>query len=81
MNSALQCLSNTPPLTEYFLSGQYKSDINKTNPLGMKGRIAEEYANLIKVNSISLNGKIIFLTFVNQANVEWKSFFSSSKKF
>lgn len=82
MNSALQCLSNTAPLTEYFLSNTYKGkiaythvashihlhiltptyshlhshphlqhttgEINKTNPLGMKGRIAEEYANLVK---------------------------------
>jgi ubiquitin carboxyl-terminal hydrolase 4/11/15 len=69
MNSALQCLSNTVPLTEYFLTNTYKSEsrhssfviihsfihsflhsdeINKGNPLGMKGRIAEEYAALVK---------------------------------
>ncbi len=34
MNSALQCLSNTHKLTEYFLSEQYIKDINPTNPLG-----------------------------------------------
>lgn len=34
MNSALQCLSNTLPLTEYFLSKAYKKEINKTNVLG-----------------------------------------------
>ena len=49
MNSALQCLSNTVPLTDYFLSGKYKTEINKTNPLGMKGKIAEEYGSLLKV--------------------------------
>ena len=49
MNSALQCLSNTVPLTDYFLSGKYKTEINKTNPLGMKGKIAEEYGALLKV--------------------------------
>lgn len=48
MNSALQCLSNTPPLTEYFLSNCYLNDLNFDNPLGMKGEIAEAYADIIK---------------------------------
>ncbi|MEE6502614.1 hypothetical protein FKM82_004575 [Ascaphus truei] len=48
MNSALQCLSNTPPLTEYFLMDEYEAEINRDNPLGMKGEIAEAYAELIR---------------------------------
>ncbi|NXX77179.1 UBP4 hydrolase, partial [Urocolius indicus] len=48
MNSALQCLSNTPPLTEYFLEDKYEAEINQSNPLGMRGEIAEAYAELIK---------------------------------
>ncbi|KAG7472690.1 hypothetical protein MATL_G00111470 [Megalops atlanticus] len=48
MNSALQCLSNTPPLTEYFLRNGYLDELNFTNPLGMKGEIAEAYADVIK---------------------------------
>nr|XP_046253659.1 ubiquitin carboxyl-terminal hydrolase 11 [Scatophagus argus] len=48
MNSALQCLSNTPPLTEYFLQSSYLEELNFTNPLGMKGEIAEAYADIIK---------------------------------
>ncbi|XP_038154331.1 ubiquitin carboxyl-terminal hydrolase 11 [Cyprinodon tularosa] len=48
MNSALQCLSNTPPLTEYFLQSSYLDELNFTNPLGMKGEIAEAYADIIK---------------------------------
>ncbi|XP_038864591.1 ubiquitin carboxyl-terminal hydrolase 11-like [Salvelinus namaycush] len=48
MNSALQCLSNTPPLTEYFLRSAYLEELNFTNPLGMKGEIAEAYADVIK---------------------------------
>uniref|UniRef100_A0A3Q3MCG1 ubiquitinyl hydrolase 1 n=1 Tax=Mastacembelus armatus TaxID=205130 RepID=A0A3Q3MCG1_9TELE len=48
MNSALQCLSNTPPLTEYFLQSSYLEELNFTNPLGMKGEIAEAYADVIK---------------------------------
>ncbi|XP_022526596.2 ubiquitin carboxyl-terminal hydrolase 11 [Astyanax mexicanus] len=48
MNSALQCLSNTPPLTEYFLKNLFLGELNFTNPLGMKGEIAEAYADVIK---------------------------------
>ncbi|XP_053173050.1 ubiquitin carboxyl-terminal hydrolase 11 [Scomber japonicus] len=48
MNSALQCLSNTPPLTEYFLLSSYLEELNFSNPLGMKGEIAEAYADVIK---------------------------------
>uniref|UniRef100_A0A671YSL4 ubiquitinyl hydrolase 1 n=1 Tax=Sparus aurata TaxID=8175 RepID=A0A671YSL4_SPAAU len=48
MNSALQCLSNTAPLTEYFLQSSYLEELNFTNPLGMKGEIAEAYADVIK---------------------------------
>ncbi|XP_060108668.1 ubiquitin carboxyl-terminal hydrolase 11 [Heteronotia binoei] len=48
MNSALQCLSNVPSLTEYFLKNCYLEELNFTNPLGMKGEIAEAYADLIK---------------------------------
>uniref|UniRef100_A0A669QJB2 Ubiquitin carboxyl-terminal hydrolase n=1 Tax=Phasianus colchicus TaxID=9054 RepID=A0A669QJB2_PHACC len=48
MNSALQCLSNTPPLTDYFLEDKYEAEINHSNPLGMRGEIAEAYAELIK---------------------------------
>ncbi|KAK5581122.1 hypothetical protein RB653_001150 [Dictyostelium firmibasis] len=48
MNSSVQCLAHTAPLVEYFLSGRYLGDINKTNPLGMKGQIAEIYGKLMK---------------------------------
>lgn len=48
MNSALQCLSNTPPLTNYILNDNYINDINVNNPLGMHGEIAKTYADLIK---------------------------------
>jgi ubiquitin C-terminal hydrolase len=48
MNSALQCLSNTVPLAEYFLSDKYMQDINKVNPLGLKGKLAKEFAALLK---------------------------------
>jgi len=48
MNSALQCLSNTPFLNEYFVEGRYKDEINTKNPLGMKGAIADVFGMLLK---------------------------------
>ena len=45
MNSCLQCLSNVPQLTEYFLSGGYRSDLNRRSPT--KGETALAYADLI----------------------------------
>lgn len=47
MNSALQCLSNTYELQQYFVSGAYKEELNTDNPLGMGGAIAEAFGNLI----------------------------------
>jgi uncharacterized UBP type Zn finger protein len=35
MNSALQCLTHTPQLVDYFLQ-DFTKEINRTNPLGMK---------------------------------------------
>ncbi|XP_035283172.1 ubiquitin carboxyl-terminal hydrolase 15-like isoform X2 [Anguilla anguilla] len=48
MNSAVQCLSNVPPLTEYFLRDKYQEELNVDNPLGMRGEIAKAYAELTK---------------------------------
>lgn len=48
MNSALQCMSNSIELTKYFLIGCYKNEINYSNPLGTKGRLATAYAKLMK---------------------------------
>ncbi|CAF0837839.1 unnamed protein product [Brachionus calyciflorus] len=47
MNSAIQCMSNVAPLTDYFRNGDYKEEINLVNPLGCKGELAEAYADLI----------------------------------
>ena len=48
MNSMLQCLSNCEPLTEHFLSGDFETNLNLDNPLGMGGRLAECYASLLQ---------------------------------
>jgi ubiquitin C-terminal hydrolase len=47
MNSGIQCLSNTPFLIDFFLLKKFKADINKKNPLGMKGKVAEVFAELM----------------------------------
>lgn len=49
MNSALQCLSNVPSLTNYILTDKFVDDINLNNALGMHGEIARTYGELIKV--------------------------------
>lgn len=40
MNSALQCVSHTRPLSTYFLKRLHLAEINADNPLGMGGDIA-----------------------------------------
>jgi ubiquitin carboxyl-terminal hydrolase 6/32 len=47
MNAALQCVSNTRPLTQYFINNMHLYELNRTNPLGMKGNIAKKYGELI----------------------------------
>lgn len=48
MNSALQCLSHSGPLTAYFLAGPWEKELNRDNPLGLDGKIAKAYAHLIE---------------------------------
>jgi ubiquitin C-terminal hydrolase len=47
MNSALQCLSASEPLTRYFLEGKFQKDVNSDNPLGTGGQMAKAYAKLL----------------------------------
>lgn len=48
MNSCIQCLSHTVPITNYFLSDRYQVDINNTNKIRSKGDLSNEYAALLK---------------------------------
>ncbi|WFD35402.1 ubiquitinyl hydrolase 1 [Malassezia cuniculi] len=59
MNSALQCLSNTPELQQYFFSGAYASELNKTNPLGMGGAIAGAYGRLVHQLWAAASGAVV----------------------
>ncbi|CAN7937582.1 unnamed protein product [Ixodes hexagonus] len=47
MNAALQCVSNTRPLTQYFIGEKHLYELNRSNPLGMKGHIAKRYGDLV----------------------------------
>jgi hypothetical protein len=47
MNAALQCVSNTRALTQYFTGNMHLYELNRNNPLGMKGHIAKRYGDLI----------------------------------
>jgi ubiquitin C-terminal hydrolase len=49
MNSIIQCVIAIAPLTKYFVQGRYRHDINRTNPLGHKGVLAEEFGEMAAV--------------------------------
>ncbi|CAO3647772.1 unnamed protein product [Cunninghamella echinulata] len=49
MNSIIQCLSGTIPFARYFISGMYKQHVNKQNPLGTGGVLADSFAELLRV--------------------------------
>ncbi|RHZ16694.1 hypothetical protein DYB37_008297 [Aphanomyces astaci] len=48
MNAALQCLSHTTALTVHFLTNAYQTDLNSDNVLGTGGKLATQYALLLK---------------------------------
>ncbi|XP_036392639.1 ubiquitin carboxyl-terminal hydrolase 32-like isoform X4 [Megalops cyprinoides] len=48
MNSSIQCVSNTKPLTQYFISGRHLYELNRTNPIGMRGHMAKCYGDLVQ---------------------------------
>lgn len=47
MNSALQSIRCVPQLTQYFVSGAYKRDINYNSVNGAHGKLAEAFGDLI----------------------------------
>ncbi|WFD43484.1 ubiquitinyl hydrolase 1 [Malassezia psittaci] len=59
MNSALQCLSNTPELAQYFLKEAHCDEINTENPLGMGGALAGTFARLLHQLWGSSDGSIV----------------------
>ncbi|GAA99473.1 uncharacterized protein L969DRAFT_93933 [Mixia osmundae IAM 14324] len=49
MNSTIQCLSATIPLARFFKDGSYRRAINRQNPMGTQGVLADAVGELIKV--------------------------------
>jgi ubiquitin carboxyl-terminal hydrolase 4/11/15 len=48
MNSVLQSLSHATPLTRFFLTGRFKSDLNTDNPIGAGGKLALAYETVMR---------------------------------
>ncbi|XP_041129479.1 ubiquitin carboxyl-terminal hydrolase 19-like isoform X8 [Polyodon spathula] len=48
MNSVIQSLSNTRELRDYFHDQAFKTELNCSNPLGTGGRLAIEFAGLLR---------------------------------
>ena len=57
LNSSLQCLSATIPLTDYFLGYDYRKEINKDNFLGTGGKLVVAYAELMKQMWLEMHSK------------------------
>lgn len=66
INSSLQCLSATIPLTDYFLGYDYRSEINKDNFLGTGGELVVAYAELMKKMWLGSNSVVDPSTFKQQ---------------
>ncbi|RHZ23207.1 hypothetical protein DYB37_001619 [Aphanomyces astaci] len=49
MSSAIQCLSHSRLLCDYFRSGHFRYDLNLTNKLGTQGKLAVAFGNLVNV--------------------------------
>lgn len=47
----------TTELTKYFLLGYYKNDLNTSNPLGLGGKLANAYNELIREMWLGSSGK------------------------
>ena len=47
MNSSIACMSNCTELTYFFLSEQYKKELNENNKYGLKGKLAQSWYELL----------------------------------
>ncbi|CUA70676.1 ubiquitin carboxyl-terminal hydrolase 8 [Rhizoctonia solani] len=48
MNSVLQCLSGTVPLTRFFTDRRWHHEVNMMNPLGTRGELANAFYALLR---------------------------------
>lgn len=47
MNCIIQCLNSSSYFVDFFLNNHYKKDLNRTNELGFRGEVADEYAVIV----------------------------------
>jgi ubiquitin C-terminal hydrolase len=59
MNSALQCLANTIPLVDYFLGYDWSGELNRNNPIGTGGVVAEQFGQVISQMWSCKKGQVI----------------------
>ena len=69
LNSSLQCLSATIPLTDYFLGYDYRSEINKNNFLGTGGKLVTAYAELAKQMWLGSKSVVVPIDFKKQLQI------------
>lgn len=67
---ALQLLSNTQPLTDYFLSGLHIKEMTENNPFGSQGNVVYQFGLLLKFFEVFGFLHIYFLgSFGSQRNL------------
>ncbi|GAU93550.1 hypothetical protein RvY_05476 [Ramazzottius varieornatus] len=80
MNSSLQCLSNVPELTNYFLTNNYTEDVNGENPLGKGGAIANVYAHLLESLWKKQSGGSVYPTDFKKTLSRFTSLFNGAQQ-
>ena len=73
MNSSLQCLANSPPLSHYFISRNYEKDLNKASET--QGEVAIKFADFLRNLSTS-QSKSISPSNIKEIVGKYKSDFS-----
>jgi len=74
MNSVVQCLSATVPLTMRFQDGSYKKWVQRDNWKGSRGLLPEHYANLVSnlwLNDVAACRPMTFRKFCARLNADW----------
>lgn len=65
LNAIIQCLNNTPLLSNFFCTGNYLRYINYQNPSNYNGTISRAFGNLLKNLSTGSNMKVRPYEFYN----------------
>lgn len=74
MNSVIQCMSATVPLTMRFQDGSYKKWLQRDNWKGSRGLLPEHYANLVSnlwLNDATACRPVTFRKFCARLNADW----------